>query len=196
MGAGVSQLSHRTPDTTFQELFAAHAHFVWRVLRRFGVREADLEDTCQEVFLVVYRRLADFEGRSSLRTWIYEIARRTALAQRRTSGNRTLLVGAQDSEELAVDVQTPEHALADRRALAWLETVLAQLDEEKREAFVLYELEEMTLAEVAASLNAPVNTVHYRVQAAREAIRVARTRFRRVDDHSLEAVVRRPREAP
>ncbi|MFT3924412.1 MAG: sigma-70 family RNA polymerase sigma factor [Myxococcales bacterium] len=175
-------------------MFATHADFVWRALRRFGVREADLEDTCQEVFLVVYRRLPDFEGRASLRTWIYEIARRTALAQRRAAGSR--FSSAAQSSELASDARTPELEVTARRSLAWLEAVLAQLDEDKREAFVLYELEEMTLAEVAAAVNAPVNTVHYRVQAARETIRVAGSRLKRLDEHAVESFLRRPKESP
>jgi hypothetical protein len=52
-------------DGSFRALFRAHAAFVWRVLRRHGVREADLEDVCQEVFMVVHRRLGEFEGRST-----------------------------------------------------------------------------------------------------------------------------------
>src|SRR3954466_4042923 len=62
----------------FQEVFVSHGRFVWRTLRYLGVAEADLEDVCQEVFLVVHRRLAEFEGRSSVRTWVYGIALRVA----------------------------------------------------------------------------------------------------------------------
>src|SRR3954469_17470883 len=62
----------------FQEVFVQHGRFVWRTLRYLGVAEADLEDVCQEVFLVVHRRLPEFEGRSSIRTWVYGIALRVA----------------------------------------------------------------------------------------------------------------------
>ena len=68
---------------TFQEMFTDHARFVWRVLRYLGVGESDLDDVCQEVFLVVHRRLADFEGRSSTRTWVYGIALRVAADYRK-----------------------------------------------------------------------------------------------------------------
>ena len=159
----------RRPEPDFAALFRAHAPFVWRVLRRYGVREADLEDTCQEVFVVVHRRLAEFEERAQLRTWIYEIARRVALAEsRKVSGRRE--VAETDREEPCVALR-PDQQLDDKRALAWLEEALASLSEPKREAFVLYELEEMTLAEVAEALGCGLNTAHYRVTTARDELR-------------------------
>src|SRR5260221_5531739 len=74
-----------SPSTaSFAELFERTAPFVWRMLRRFGVRESDLPDVCQEVFVVVHRRLPDFDrGKASLRTWIYGICLRTASQYRR-----------------------------------------------------------------------------------------------------------------
>lgn len=157
----------------FRELFRAHAPFVWRALRRYGVPEADLEDVCQEVFVVVHRKLLEFEGRASLRTWIYEIARRTALADRRRAAPRA---DATSLLELADHGRGPEAQLESERALRWLEAALAKLSEDKREAFVLYELEEMTLAEVAQAQGCSVNAVHYRVTHAREELRALAAR--------------------
>ena len=65
----------RLSPSEFRIPFDAHVAFVWRVLRRHGVPERELEDGCQEVFVVVHRKVAEFEGRSSVRTWIYGIAR-------------------------------------------------------------------------------------------------------------------------
>lgn len=161
----MTDASQRAAWQPFAELFRAHAPFVWRVLRRHGVAEADLEDVCQEVFVVVCRRLSEFQGRSSLRTWIYEIARRSALAQRRARVRRAAL--PESDVELADGAPGPDAALEQARALRWLEAALARLSEEKREAFVLYELEEMTLAEVAEAQGCAINTVHYRVTSAR-----------------------------
>jgi RNA polymerase sigma-70 factor (ECF subfamily) len=67
----------------FRGLFDLHAAFVWRVLARHGVPRRELEDGCQEVFLVLYRRAAELDGRSSLRTWLYGVAVRVALGMRR-----------------------------------------------------------------------------------------------------------------
>jgi RNA polymerase sigma-70 factor (ECF subfamily) len=145
------------------------------VLRRFGTSDADLEDLCQEVFVVVHRRLPEFEGRSSLRTWIYEIARRSALAHGRSRARRPGH-DADASPELADPQRGPDANLEHGRELRWLEAALTRLSEEKREAFVLYELEEMTLAEVAEAQGCALNTVHYRVTTAREELRAQAAR--------------------
>ena len=160
----------RRPDPDFAALFRAHAPFVWRVLRRYGVREADLEDTCQEVFVVVHRRLPEFAGRAQLRTWIYEIARRVALAESRRITRRRE-VDPDGAPEDPCPALRPDQQLDDKRALASLEEALASLSEAKREAFILYELEEMTLAEVAEALGCGLNTAHYRVTTARDELR-------------------------
>src|SRR5207302_10408961 len=79
------QVAHaREPVPSLSEVFRQYAPFVWRALRRLGVPESDVEDVCQEVFVVVHRKLGDFEGRSSLRTWIYGICTRTASDYRRS----------------------------------------------------------------------------------------------------------------
>lgn len=155
----------------FRELFHAHAPFVWRVLRRHGVPEPDLEDVCQEVFVVVHRRLASFEGRSTLRTWIYEIARRSALAHARRRGDLRTSTTSTDTENLQTEAPSPEACLQRGRELSWLEAALARLHAEQREAFVLYELEELTLAEVAEAQGCAINTVHYRVNKVRETLK-------------------------
>jgi RNA polymerase sigma-70 factor, ECF subfamily len=159
----------------FHALFLAQAAFVWRVLRRHGVPAADLEDVCQDVFLVVHRRLSEFEGRAGVRTWLYEIARRSALSQRRSRA-RVPLPASEIVQELADAGAGPERNLEQQRALSRLEAGLAALPEEKREAFVLYELEEMTLAEVAEAQGCAINTAHYRVTSAREQLRAASER--------------------
>src|SRR4051812_1143348 len=87
---------------TVAEVFREHAPFVWRALRRLGVREADVEDACQEVFVVVHRRLADFEGRSSVRTWVYGICVRVASDWRKRAHVRREIV--------TDDVSIPEAA--------------------------------------------------------------------------------------
>ncbi len=159
--------SARTPDD-FRALFDQHVDFVWRVLRRHGVPERELEDACQEVFLIVHRKLAEFEGRSSLRTWVYAIASRTAQVARRKAHLRRELLEAPLREPHAEATQ--EEAAHQKRALSCVESALAQLDADKREAFVLYELEGMSVAEVASALGVPENTALYRLHRAREEV--------------------------
>ncbi|HSD87703.1 MAG TPA: sigma-70 family RNA polymerase sigma factor, partial [Kofleriaceae bacterium] len=74
---------------SFDEVYAAHFAFVWRVLRTFGVPDAALEDAAQDVFVVVHRRLPEFEGRAAITTWLFAIARRVAGAHRRKDTGRT-----------------------------------------------------------------------------------------------------------
>jgi RNA polymerase sigma-70 factor (ECF subfamily) len=150
---------------------------VWRVLRRHGVPDAELEDLCQEVFVVVHRRLSEFEGRSSLRTWIYEIARRSALAQVRKCAHAPRLLA--EVPELRDPARGPDATLEHARDLRWLEAALTRLSDEQREAFVLYELEEMTLSEVAEAQGCALNTAHYRVSCAREELRAQAARATR-----------------
>ncbi len=175
---------------TFRALFEAHSPFAWRVLARHGVRPAELEDACQEVFLVVHTRYADFEARSTVRTWIYGIAVRVALAFRRKSARRReSLVPAPEEESIAPGQL--ESALQ-RETLCAIERALASLDDDKREVFALYELEGMTMAEVASTLGVPENTALYRLYAARDEIRSALRRHeqrgRAREPHTLRRV--------
>jgi RNA polymerase sigma-70 factor (ECF subfamily) len=152
----------------FQQLFEQHSALVWRVLRRHGVPAREFDDACQEVFLVVFRRLPEFEGRSSLRTWIYAIALRVALGVRRKAFMRR-----ERLQEGTSDPPAPSDLLdayAQRETSRWLERALADLPAPKREVFVLYELEEMTVAEAANALGVPENTALYRLYGARKAL--------------------------
>ena len=164
------------PDLDLAALFRDFAPFVWRTVRRLGVADADADDVTQEVFLVVHRRLADFEARSSVRTWIFGICVRVASDHRRSAYQRR--ERPTDALPDEVGSTSPHHELEVSRARDQLDAALARLDDEKRAAFVLYELEELTLAEVAAALGCPLQTAYSRLQAARKHITAA---FARAD---------------
>ena len=173
---------------TVAEVFREHAPFVWRALRRLGVREADVEDVCQEVFVVVHRRLGDFEGRSSMRTWIYGICVRVASDWRKRAHVRREVVtddvsipeaAPSSGRGLAAD---PQRELSKREARAILDRILDELDEDKRAVFVLYEIEQLGMNEVAESLACPLQTAYSRLHAARKIVetRIAQVRGRDV----------------
>jgi RNA polymerase sigma-70 factor (ECF subfamily) len=151
----------------FDQVFREHAPFVWRALQGLGVREADLEDVCQEVFLVVHRKLARFQGRSSMRTWIYGIGLLAASEYRRRPHLRREL--AEEPPEQSMPAQQHEE-LERRRTLARLDAALGRLDEDKRAVFVLYELEELSMSEVAEAVGCPLQTAYSRLHAARKLI--------------------------
>lgn len=150
------------------EIFRQYAPFVWRALRRLGVPESDVEDVCQEVFVVVHRKLGDFEGRSSLRTWIYGICARTASDYRRSGRVRREVVTDAPPETAHEGGQ--DDAVALRQARATLDRILDDLDDDKRSVFVLYEIEELTMAEVADALGCPLQTAYSRLHAARKVV--------------------------
>ena len=72
----------------FDAVVAEHGPYIWRVLRRLGVRPSDVEDVWQETFIVVHRKLDAFEGRSQLRTWLSAIAVRVASDYRNRAHRR------------------------------------------------------------------------------------------------------------
>lgn len=150
------------------EIFRAYAPFVWRGLRRLGVPESDVEDVCQEVFVVVHRKLGDFEGRSSLRTWIYGICARTASDYRRSGRVRREVVTEAPPD--APQEGGQHDAVALRQARVQLDLILDELDDDKRSVFVLYEIEELTMAEVAEALACPLQTAYSRLHAARKVV--------------------------
>lgn len=159
----------------FARLFAVEGPRVLRVLRRLGVREADMEDVCQEVFIVVHRRAGEFRGASSVRTWIYGIALRCALGYRRRKHVRDGVVLV---EEPAVPPEQPDE-LERVRARRVLQAALDKLAEGPRVVFVLYELEQLSMREVAHTLEVPLATAYSRLHAARAALRDEFARLQR-----------------
>jgi RNA polymerase sigma-70 factor (ECF subfamily) len=140
------------------------------------VREADIEDVCQEVFIVVHRKLADFEARSSPKTWIYGIAVRTASDYRKRASHVREIVTDSPPDEVSRD--DPHDALSAQQARATLDRLLDQLDEDKRAVFVLYEIEELPMNEVARALGCPLQTAYSRLHAARSKIEEGSRRLR------------------
>lgn len=150
-------------------MFAQHGRFVFRVLLRLGVQRRDVPDVGQEVFLVVHRRLPEFEAeRSALQSWLYGICLRVASEYRRRHPNRREASTA-NLEDLQAPGE-PESALATQRAWRRLASVLDGLDQAKREVFVLYELEELAMPEVAELLGCPLQTAYSRLHAARRLV--------------------------
>jgi|HubBroStandDraft_1064217.scaffolds.fasta_scaffold203819_2 RNA polymerase sigma-70 factor (ECF subfamily) len=164
-----------TTSSDTARVFREHAAYVWRVLRRLGVEESDVEDVCQEVFVIVHKKLGTFEGRSSLRTWVYGICLRSAADYRKRSFRRNETV-----TEAFPDVPSgsdPHGEAAGRQARALLDRIVGELDDEKRAVFVLYEIEELPMSEVAAAIGCPVQTAYSRLHAARAIVEKAAGRL-------------------
>jgi RNA polymerase sigma-70 factor (ECF subfamily) len=147
-------------------------------VRRNGVGEGDVGDVVQEVFVVIHAKLPTLRQPESLRSWIYGIVRRTVSGHRRSqradavSDAALALASVTDAPSQASPQALTEQAA--QMQLLW--SLLAELDEPKREVFILAEVEEMTAPEIAEALEIPMNTVYSRLRTARAAFEVALAR--------------------
>jgi RNA polymerase sigma-70 factor, ECF subfamily len=178
--SGVEQQG--APVDPLEAIYDDYFDFVWRSLRRLGVSPSLLDDALQDVFLVVHRRLVEFEQRSTLKTWLFGICLRVAADY----SKRARLRGR--AEELGPELHDP-HApdpleqAARGEAIQFLDAQLLALDPDKRAVFILAELEGMSCPEIAAAVGANVNTVMSRLKAARAKFEAALLRHRARDRH-------------
>jgi RNA polymerase sigma-70 factor (ECF subfamily) len=157
-------------------VYAEHADFVWRVLQHLGVRNADLEDLAQEVFVTVHRRIASFDGRSKLTTWLFGICLHLVQRHRRRAYFRLELVYADPPER--VDEDTPELRYAGAQSRQLLHQLLDKLSPERRATFVLFEIEGASCEEIAELTGVPVGTVYSRLHLARKKVASVAARLR------------------
>ena len=122
---------------TFEQVYKEHFAFVWRSLRRLGVREEDANDAAQEVFIVVHRKLSEFSGRSKMTTWLYGICFRVASERKRA--RRPLVLGEHDAVSLLGEHPDPGVSAERNEGLAVLEQVLDRMPPEQRAVFCLFE---------------------------------------------------------
>jgi len=162
-----------------EHVYRTHFALVWRGLRRLGVPDASLDDAAQDVFLVVHRRGSEFEGRASLRTWLYGIVVRVAKDYRRSLARHERRV-----EHFAERLRTESHSSASpadeaerREANELLHTLLASLTDEQRDVLVLAVLEQLPVKEAAQALGLHVRACQRRLRAANLAFEQALARY-------------------
>ncbi|HET9956607.1 MAG TPA: sigma-70 family RNA polymerase sigma factor [Polyangiaceae bacterium] len=150
----------------FSQLVSEHLDFLWRALRRFGVREADVDDATQRVFLIANEKLPRIEvGRE--RSFLVGVATRIAAHARRSYQRRDVAEG-QLSTSPPADNPNPEELTQQLQARMLLDRVLDKMPEELRIVFVLFELEELTVDEITHLLGLPRGTVATRLRRSRE----------------------------
>lgn len=168
----------------FDDVYREHFAFVWRSAKRLGVFDAALDDVVQEVFVIVHRRLEEFEGRSSVRTWLFGITLRVARDHRRSTARKSP-EGSVDPDTLRATAPGPGESMEKAEAVRLLYALLDEMDDERREIFVMAELEQMTMPDIAATLGINVNTAYARLRAARIAFEGALERHRARDEWRL-----------
>jgi RNA polymerase sigma-70 factor (ECF subfamily) len=167
----------RPYPVTPREIFGTYAAFIWRTLRYQWVAERDLDDVSQEVFLIVFRKLPDFEPHGSMRAWIYGICIRVARDYRNRAHKRHEVLVDEVSDAVggaAADVD-PERRAEQRQ----LHEMLQRLDEDKRAIVVLHELEGLSMTEIAELVQCPVKTAYSRLAAAKKQMltMIAKSKF-------------------
>ncbi|MBK8238694.1 MAG: sigma-70 family RNA polymerase sigma factor [Deltaproteobacteria bacterium] len=149
----------------FSHFYRDHFPIAWRGLARLGVAPPDCEDATQDVFVTAYRRWHAFDGARERRAWLFGIVRKIAWRYRRGESRRTRRQRAFAAvEPAAICVET---AVREHEAWTQLRAFLDGLDADKREAFVLGELEQLGRVELGAALGISPNTAYSRLQAAR-----------------------------
>jgi RNA polymerase sigma-70 factor (ECF subfamily) len=155
---------------TFDAVYEEHVEFVWRSALRLGVGEAAADDVVQQVFLVVHRRLGEFEGRSSMKTWLFGILLRTARDHRRGVTRKSPHLGHEqvDPSLLVADSSaSPFEAVSRIEASRIIDRLLESLEGDKRVVFVMAELEQMTAPEISKATGLAPKEVYSLLRAAR-----------------------------
>jgi RNA polymerase sigma-70 factor, ECF subfamily len=167
---------HRCGDArAFEEVYSRHSEMVYNLALRLADEPETAADLSQEIFLRVFKHLASFAGRSSLKTWIYRIAlnhcRGRLAGRRRWSFLRLFEEGEVTSEPLPDLGRGPaELALASEDGHR-VEEGLRQLPIEFREAVVLRDLEGLSYEEIAEILGIRIGTVRSRIARGRDRLR-------------------------
>ncbi len=155
---------------SLEQLYDQHADFVYRTLVSLRLSPAAAEDALQEVFLVAHRRLPEFCG-SFYKSWLYRIATSVAQNARRSQSRLAQRSAEVDLGALpAPRAEEPYERAAHSERVELLARLLEQLHEKEREVFILAELEQITQEEIAEALGVHVNTVAYRLRAAKQAL--------------------------
>jgi RNA polymerase sigma-70 factor (ECF subfamily) len=160
----------------FRELFEREFSYVWLSLRRLGVHDRDLEDVAQEVFVRVYRRLDAYEPSLPLRPWLFAFAVRCASDWKRLARNRLEVLGTPTADAESRDPRADDQ-LACEQDLELLLRAIEHMDIDRRAVVILYELDQVPMKEVAASLGIPLPTAYSRLRVAREELTCALGRF-------------------
>jgi RNA polymerase sigma-70 factor (ECF subfamily) len=171
---------HRPSDApqSFAAVYKAYFDFVWSSVRRFGVSEDAVDDVVQEAFVIIHARLHTLRQPDSLRSWVYGVVRRTVSGYRRSQRAKGAAEFAPDVADASLSGYqlTPLEQTERNGQLQLLAQLLSELDDAKREVFVLAEIEEMTAPEIAEALDIPLNTAYSRLRAARQGFEQALSR--------------------
>lgn len=165
------------PERRVRKIVDESYEFLWRSLRRLGVAEDNVADAAQQVLVVLARRV-DSVREGSERAFLFGVAVRVAADARRSTRRRREDASGDPVEGFPDSAPSPEDVAESRALRRLLDRALDELPMDQRTVFVLYELEELTAAEVAVILEIAPGTVASRLRRARELFQQAFERLR------------------
>lgn len=186
----VPELTELVTDFNFESVYAELFAFVWRTARRLGVEGSALDDVCQDVFVAVHRGLGEYAGRSSMKAWVFGILQNSVRMHRRSIARKSPSArsggAVVDAEQVGSVENSPYELVSSAQALRLAHEILDNLSDDKREVFVLVELEQWSVVDAAEALGVNVNTISARLRAARKEFAQAAHRIRIRDNWRTE----------
>jgi RNA polymerase sigma-70 factor (ECF subfamily) len=169
----LSALPEREPAPSLRDIFETEYAYIRSTARRLGIRERELDDLVHDVFLAVHRKLAEFDVERPLKPWLFGITFRVVIGQkRRFAYSREQLSATEPTETADKEPRADEQMeIEERRRM--VHEALLELDVDKRAVFIMHELEEVPISDVAGALEVPTNTAYSRLRLARKEFRVA-----------------------
>ena len=163
-------------DARVRALVRDHLDFTWRSLRRLGLPPDVADDAVQRVFVVVNAKLDSIKPGSE-RAFLFNTALRIASSEKRTFARRREVMDGETADAVGDSAVAVDEQLGRHEARAVLEDLLQELEMDMRAVFVLFELEELSTAEIAATLEIPMGTVSSRLRRARDEFQAAAKRY-------------------
>lgn len=171
------------PRLGVDAVYAEHFRYVWRCLRALGLRDTQVDDAIHDVFLVVQQKLPSFDGRAEVTTWLYAICIRVARRHRWAARKDAWRFATIDDEPESSTAQAspwqrdPEKTMERGERLSLARRALERIDDDKREVFVLSQVEQRSAPEIAEIIGVPLNTVYSRIRAAKLAFQAEISRL-------------------
>lgn len=159
---------------SFEAIYAEEFDFVWNKLRLLGVNQCDLEDYAHDVFVVVHKRLADFDATRAVRPWLFGIAYRVVVGKRRRFQSTREVV----QPHVAIAPQpSPESQTLARENAVRVQQALAKIPLERQVVLLMHEVDGYAVPDIATALEVPLNTAYSRLRLARRDLKAEMERL-------------------
>lgn len=169
---------HSEHRDEFERVFETEFSYVWSSLKRLGIPERNLEDVTHDTFMVIYNHFSTYDRARPIRPWLFAFACRIASDYRKRASNARESLGVDELPDAPGSGPLQDAMLASKQATALVHAAIQTLGEERRAIFILAELDDVAMPDIARSLDLPLNTAYSRLRLAREDFRAAMVRLK------------------